>query len=450
MDQLGAEPFTSKQAIPTNVVTFKGRRIPARIDPEARITYIVEIMAASFATEEHHITLCLRDEEDNLVTQNNLPSKVYNHNVLKLCASPTTEALIVVASLKSTRRRSLAESTPDTPPAEDVLPLKLALFNFQKFVNEEEFTAEFLLKGGMRTLVKILEFEGGLTGNALAYALQGIRGVLECESAWADLTDAFITRILLLLIHATQPNVLRPATAIIRKLVISHPSPSHRDNPAELLLSASIKAPGLKPVLGPGPRHDVIGGKNRAKRKSRELTPPEKEQPHHYKGHSLYGFDKVYTLIKQLNIVSSGANDEGSVANAEYLFKILVKRLEGTGDLELVAQSLGLINACLRSGNQEGSRQYYELVWILENLGIRRYVSRLIPTSTNNIISPHILNFQSCLCVILQYKRLRSVRPGQYKEHEKMLKEIWEAGKLGELAKAEEIGGSLLFSSMQG
>ncbi|ALO68970.1 hypothetical protein CNF00450 [Cryptococcus deneoformans JEC21] len=438
MDQSGVEPFTSKQAIPTNVVTFKGRRIPARIDPEARITYIVEVMAASFATEEHHITLCLRDEEDNLVTQNNLPSKVYNHDTLKLCASPTTEALIVVASLKSTRRRSLAESTPDTPPAEDVLPLKLALFNFQKFVSEEEFTAEFLLKGGMRTLVKILESENGLTGNTLAYALQGIRGVLEYESAWADLTDTFITRILLLLIYATQPNVLRPATAIIRKLVISRLSSSHHDNPPELLISASTKAPGLKPGLGPGPRHDVIGGKNRAKRKSRELTPAEKDQHHHYKGHSLYGFDKLYILIKQLNIVSSG-EDEGSVANAEYLFKILVKRLEGTGDLELVAQSLGLINACLRSGNQEGSRQYNELVWILEKLGICRYVSRLIPTSTNNIISPHILDFQSRLCVILQHKRLRSVRPGQYKEHEKMLKDIWEAGKLGELAK--KIGG---------
>lgn len=46
------------------------------------------------------------------------------------------------------------------------------------------------------------------------------------------------------------------------------------------------------------------------------------------------------------------------------------------GDYELIVEnSLGLINACLRSGNQEGSRQYYELVWILENLGIRRYVS---------------------------------------------------------------------------
>lgn len=66
---------------------------------------------------------------------------------------------------------------------------------------------------------------------------------------------------------------------------------------------------------------------------------------------------------------------------------------------------------------------------------------RLIPTSTNNIISPHFLDFQSRLCVILQQKRLRSVRPGQYKEHEKMLKEIWEAGKLGELAKTEEIEG---------
>lgn len=40
-------------------------------------------MAASFAIEEHHITLCLRDEEDNLVTQDNLPCKVYNHDTLK-------------------------------------------------------------------------------------------------------------------------------------------------------------------------------------------------------------------------------------------------------------------------------------------------------------------------------------------------------------------------------
>lgn len=93
------------------------------------------------------------------------------HSCPRLCASPTTEALIVVASLKSTCRRSLTESMPDIPLAEDILPLKLALFHFQKFVGEEEFAAEFLLKGGMRTLIKILDLEGGLTGNALAVRL---------------------------------------------------------------------------------------------------------------------------------------------------------------------------------------------------------------------------------------------------------------------------------------
>lgn len=82
----------------------------------------------------------------------------------------------------------------------------------------------------------------------------------------------------------------------------------------------------------------MIGGKNRAKRRSRELTLAEKNRQHHHQGHSSYGFDKVYTLIKQLNIVSSDEDDEGSVTNAEYLLKILVKRLESTGDLELVAE----------------------------------------------------------------------------------------------------------------
>lgn len=61
-------------------------------------------------------------------------------------------------------------------------------------------------------------------------------------------------------------------------------------------------------------------------------------------------------------------------------------------DQELILEnSLGLINACLRWGNQEDSRQYYELVWILENLGICRYVS-VCPSYVSIIVSlliPH-------------------------------------------------------------
>ena len=37
---------------------------------------VVEMMATAFETKEHHITLCLRDENDRLVTTNNLKNRV--------------------------------------------------------------------------------------------------------------------------------------------------------------------------------------------------------------------------------------------------------------------------------------------------------------------------------------------------------------------------------------
>lgn len=40
-------------------------------------------MAQSFDATEHHITLCLRDEADRLVTQSKLSSKVAKGEILK-------------------------------------------------------------------------------------------------------------------------------------------------------------------------------------------------------------------------------------------------------------------------------------------------------------------------------------------------------------------------------
>ena len=37
----------------------------------------------TFNASEHHITLCLRDDNDRLVTQSNLGSKVGEHATLK-------------------------------------------------------------------------------------------------------------------------------------------------------------------------------------------------------------------------------------------------------------------------------------------------------------------------------------------------------------------------------
>lgn len=52
------------------------------------------------------------------------------------------------------------------------MPLKLALFNLQKYIKEEEFASEFQLRGGVRTLFRLLERnDGGMTGNSLAVCI---------------------------------------------------------------------------------------------------------------------------------------------------------------------------------------------------------------------------------------------------------------------------------------
>lgn len=55
-----------------------------------------------------------------------------------------------------------------------------------------------------------------------------------------------------------------------------------------------------------------------------------------------------------------------------------------------------------------------------------------MPTCANNIVEPQILNFQSRYAAILNTKRLKPVRTGRHPEHEKMLAEIWRAGRLGD------------------
>lgn len=57
------------------------------------------------------------------------------------------------------------------PNKVETLPLKLALFNLQKYIKEEDFAVEFMLKGGVGLLVELVENEepkSALTGNSLA------------------------------------------------------------------------------------------------------------------------------------------------------------------------------------------------------------------------------------------------------------------------------------------
>ncbi len=197
------------------------------------------------------------------------------------------------------------------------MTLKLALFNLQKYVKEEEFASDFLLRGGVKLVVGLLEKKDkGLTGNSLAvsislavyqpfaevlqYALQGICGILELDAGWGELSDTFIDRILLLLVSSSQPNILRPATAIIQKLVLSSPQLDNESTP--------LKTP-----------------KARSKGKVKELisTPDTVLR---------YGFERVYTRMEAI-----GRDEASGVKGAASILGVVVRRLEGTGDLELVA-----------------------------------------------------------------------------------------------------------------
>jgi hypothetical protein len=151
------------------------------------------------------------------------------------------------------------------------------------------------------------------------YALQGIRGVLEFESSWADLTDDAVDRILHLLVSASPLNVVRPATAIVRKLVISSPH-----------FSGDLRNP-----KSPGPKAKNRKSKGKEKGTPATLSSMQMSPGPNYESlPNQYGFEK--TFLRMCEVGESLDGEEGS--GGERFFRIIVKRLESTGDLELVAQ----------------------------------------------------------------------------------------------------------------
>jgi engulfment/cell motility protein 1 len=117
---------------------------------------------------------------------------------------------------------------------------------------------------------------------------------LDFEASWQDLSDKAIDWILNLLVVAPQLNVLRPATAIIRKLVRSG------------LQSGVKKNNKGKSKVGALERN---GGADRL------------------------GFDEIWERMRGIP-----GGEDGRHEGVQGLFGVLVKRLEGTGDLELVSQ----------------------------------------------------------------------------------------------------------------
>ena len=122
--------------------------------------------------------------------------------------------------------------------------------------------------------------------------------MLEFQAAWSDLSDSLIDRVLVLLVSAPQPNVLRPASAIVGKFVM------------------------------PTSQFDKMRkgkGKARARDDPDSVLRPQRNME--------IGFDRVWNRMQDVVLSAEGPN--GAIG----MFKVLSRRLEGAGDLELVVQT---------------------------------------------------------------------------------------------------------------
>ncbi|KAF8825772.1 hypothetical protein HHX47_DHR6000422 [Lentinula edodes] len=189
-------PTSGSQAksglVPTNnVTTSEGITVRARIDPTLTVADVVRQLCVNLKIKGIPSDYALRDENHELVTNDNLRKKIKARLDLKLVNSPNKEG------------REIAEK-------------------LQRYIRENEFASEFINYDGVTQLVDIIFTS---LGNTLAYALTAMQNLMELDYGWASLDEAFIFRVVQVLSSShSLINVCRPATAILKKLVEADPS----------------------------------------------------------------------------------------------------------------------------------------------------------------------------------------------------------------------------------
>lgn len=100
--------------------------------------------------------------------------------------------------------------------------LKMATYTLQRLIREAPFSSEFIRRGGLEELMGIVLALD--SGNTLAYALTCVQNLMEStEEGWETLQGNFIAKVVHILATQERINVCRPATAILKKLVLSGP-----------------------------------------------------------------------------------------------------------------------------------------------------------------------------------------------------------------------------------
>ncbi|KAK0202694.1 ELMO/CED-12 family-domain-containing protein [Desarmillaria ectypa] len=211
--------------VPTNnVSTGEGVTVRARIDPTLTVDDVVKQLCVNLKIKGVSTEYALRDETDELVTNDNLRKKIKTKVNLKLVASPSREAKEIIDKLSM----------------RDDKKLRLALFSLQKFIREEDFAHHFINNNGLAELVDVIYTSHG---NALAYALTAMQNLMELDYGWSNLDDTFIFKIVQILSSPQSLiNVCRPATAILKKLVEADPLTAPGQIPSTSSLPPDIPA----------------------------------------------------------------------------------------------------------------------------------------------------------------------------------------------------------------
>ncbi|CAG8526137.1 1084_t:CDS:2 [Racocetra fulgida] len=149
-------------------VLYEKNQVSCSVDVSQPISDIIKSLCIEqFNIQNSPTLLALRlQDTDELITD-----EITENEKLKLVSSPLIEAADICEKLGST----------------DDKTLKLTTFSLQKYIKEVEFADEFLKKGGLKSLIEIIN---NSSGNTLAYALTSMQNLMEHDHGWDDLVTA--------------------------------------------------------------------------------------------------------------------------------------------------------------------------------------------------------------------------------------------------------------------
>ncbi|TKY88819.1 hypothetical protein EX895_002060 [Sporisorium graminicola] len=359
------DPVTPQLASPQianriNLVTYGQSTIKALIDPSLPVQDVIRQLCANahLGVQEPPALFALRDDDDDeLIDDANMARKIEAGANFKLCSSPTIEAVEMVDKLSSRDDRTL----------------KMATYTLQRLIKEPAFTDEFVARGGVRELLNVIRNHS--SGNTLAYALTSCQNLMEgFEYGWDIIDAAFVAKVVTLLVTQERINVCRPATAILKKLVVSGPQDSPKTG--RVVTDGGHVATTSTPAV--------------------------------YR----YGFEFVYNEIQR-----------------ERLFlQTLVNRI-GSSDTTLKLYSLSLINSLLRNVSDD---LFEGFTSELEKLNASKAVAWLMDSSRGDELASSILEYQSNV-IRAAHRRMRSVVTPTDKRHVHALSYIWLQAKISDV-----------------